>query len=76
MSFDLFEMLAEKDVTPVPADFDRLVHERVNHSLIGVHVLEFVFQAIPYALVHFVQGVIGLVGLTLSGGFPRDRNEL
>jgi len=73
MKFDLFEMLAEKDVPPVPADLDRHVHDRVNDSLIGIHILEFVFQAIPYALMHFVQGLIGLVGFTLSGGFPHDR---
>ena len=75
MSFDLFELLAEKDVPPVPADFDRQVHSRVNDSLIAVHVTEFVFQVVPYAILHFVQAVIGLVGFTLAGEFPHDRGD-
>lgn len=75
MKFDLFEMLAEKDVPPVPTDFDRQVHARVNDSLIGIHVLEFVFQAVPYAMLNFAQALIGLFGFTLSGGFPHDRSD-
>jgi len=75
MKFDIFEQLAEHDVPPVPVDFDRQIHHRVNDSLLGVHVLEFVFQVIPYAVMHFGQAVIGLLAVTLSGGFPRDRGD-
>ena len=75
MSFDIFEQLAQHDVPPMPTDFDRQVHHRVNDSLLGVHVTEFVFQVMPYALLHFAQAVMGLAMLTLSGGFPQDRGD-
>jgi hypothetical protein len=75
MSFDLFEQLAERDIPPVPADFDRQVHTRLNDSLLGVHLTEFVFQVVPYAFWHFSQATIGLFVLTLSGGFPHDRSD-
>jgi hypothetical protein len=75
MNFDLFELLAEKDVPPVPANFDREVHSRVNDSLLAMQVMEFLFQVVPYALLHFGQGVIGLVGFTLAGGFPHDSRD-
>ena len=75
MDFDLFEKLAEKDVPPVPVDFDRQVHVRVNDSLLGVHITEFLCQVVPYALGHFLQATIGLLVLTLCGGFPHDRGD-
>ncbi|MES1213806.1 MAG: hypothetical protein ABUL64_04390 [Singulisphaera sp.] len=78
MKFDIFEQLAEiaeRDVPPVPSDFDRQVHERVNDTLFSVHLTEFLFQVIPYAILHFGQAVIGLAALTLSGGFPQDRGD-
>ncbi|HVU85870.1 MAG TPA: hypothetical protein VHD36_01015 [Pirellulales bacterium] len=75
MTFDIFEQLAEKDVPPVPSNFDRQVHDRVNNSLFGVHITEFLFQVVPYAILHFGQAVIGLAALTLSGVFPQDRGD-
>ena len=75
MTFDIFEQLAEKDVPPVPSDFDRQVHERVNNNLFGMHITEFLFQVVPYAILHFGQAVVGLAALTLSGGFPQDRGD-
>ncbi len=75
MSFDLFDKLADHDVPPVPADLERGIHDRVNNSLLGVHVTEFLFQAVPYAALHFLLAVIGLLGLTLAGRFPSDRSD-
>ncbi|MBI2826243.1 MAG: hypothetical protein HYX69_16300 [Planctomycetia bacterium] len=75
MIHDLFERLADNDVPPVPVDFDQHVHDRVNHSLLGVHMMEFVFQVVPYAFLHLLGGLIGLVGVTLSGEFPNDRGD-
>jgi len=75
MNFDLFEQLAEDDVPPVPADFDRKVHARVNDSLLSVHLTEFVFRVVPYALGHFAQATIGLLIFTLCGRFPHDRGN-
>ncbi len=59
MEFDLFERLAEQDVPPVPSNLDRQVHDRVNVSLLGVHLMEFAFQVLPFAFLHFFQAVIG-----------------
>ena len=75
MSIDIFEQLADRDVPPVPADLDRRIHVRVNDTLLGVHLTEFVFQVLPYAVLHFAQAVVGLLILTLSGGFPHDRGD-
>lgn len=75
MIHDLFERLADSNVPPVPADFDKHVHDRVNDTLLGVHLLEVVCQVVPYAFVQFLEGLIGLVGITLSGEFPNDRGD-
>ena len=75
MKFDIFEQLSEHEVPPIPVELDRQIHHRVNDSLLGVHVLEFVFQVIPYAALHFGQAIVGLLAVTLSGSFPHDRGD-
>lgn len=72
MTNDLLERLAESEIPPVPADFDREVHERVNDALMLGHFAEFGLRVLPYALVHMAQALIGLLTLTLSGRFPAD----
>jgi len=70
---DWFEQLAEQEVPPVPVDFDRGVHQRVNESLLGVHYLEFACRAAPYALLHFAIAMLGALRYSLTGEFPNDR---
>jgi len=72
MTNDLLERLAESEIPPLPADFDREVHDRVNDALMFAHFAEFGLRVLPYALVHMAQALIGLLTLTLSGRFPAD----
>lgn len=67
MANDLFAELAEVPVPPLPADFDSVVHRRVNRSLIAMHVLDFVVHGLPWAMLQFGKGVIGLMVFTLTG---------
>lgn len=70
MTHDLLERLAESEVPPLPADFDRSVHQRLNQALLVGHFVELAFRTLPYALIHFGQGLLGAVSFTLSGKFP------
>ena len=70
MNHDLLERLAESEVPPLPADFDRSVHQRLNQALLVGQFVELFFRTLPYALAHFALGVLGAVIFTLSGQFP------
>lgn len=70
MNHNLLERLAESEVPPLPADFDRSVHQRLNQALLVGQFVELFFRTLPYALAHFALGVLGAVAFTLSGRFP------
>ncbi len=67
---DLWETLSTTDVPPLPAEFDREVHHRLNDRLLWSQIAELVFAVLPYALIHLAQGVCGLLLFTWSGRFP------
>lgn len=73
MNHDILDRLAESEVPPLPAHFDRSVHQRLNQVLLVGQAAELLFRTLPYALAHFAQGVIGAVVFTLSGQFPVSR---
>jgi len=73
MSDDLFELLAETPVPPVPLALSQGVHRRLNRALVVLHLVEFVVCVLPYGLLHFARGVVGCVMLTVSGRYPDDR---
>lgn len=75
MTPDWIEQLAEQEVPPMPVDFDRGLHQKVNDSLLGVHYLELVCRAAPYALLHFAIAMIGALRFSLTGEFPNDRSD-
>jgi hypothetical protein len=77
MSSDLIERLADSPVPPLPAEFERGVHERLNRALVIGQMLEFALRAIPYACIHFAKAVAGWIVLSVSGNFPKrqDQNE-
>lgn len=72
MNQDLLERLRETEIPPVPADFDRDVHQRVNDALLLAHVAELGLRVLPYAFVHMAQALFGWISLTFSGRFPTD----
>ena len=73
MASDLLERLAHDDVPPPPATFDRDVHERVNHTLAALHVIEFGLRVLPYALTHFLRAVGGLIGFSVTGQYRKTK---
>ena len=78
METDFLDRLAEHEVPPLPESFERQVHERVNHALVVLHVLDLAVRGLPWAMLCFGRAVIGLVMMTLSGRFespPRERDS-
>jgi len=73
MSDDLFDLLAETPVPPVPPALSQGVHRRLNRALVVLHLVEFVLCVLPYGLLHFARGVVGWMVHTVSGRFPDDR---
>jgi hypothetical protein len=66
MATDLFEQLSTTSVPPVPEDFNRTLHDRVNHNLLALHLFDFVVKAMPFALVHAMEAVVFWFVLTLA----------
>lgn len=82
MNSDHFlDQLAEWEVPPTPAHFDERLHERVNHWLIALQLIDFAVRAVPWALGHFAQALGGALRYSLTGHFdnpprPRDRRRM
>jgi hypothetical protein len=72
---DFFEQLAETEIPPPPAGFDRQLHQRVNRSLLMVQLMDLVFGALPWAVGHMARAFIGLVTLTITGKFETNPNK-
>ncbi|HVX14404.1 MAG TPA: hypothetical protein VHC22_24670 [Pirellulales bacterium] len=74
MNDDLLERLAETTVPPLPADFDRAVHQRLNRTLVVGHLIDFAVVALPMALAEFARAVAAAALYTLSGRYPATNN--
>jgi hypothetical protein len=72
---DFFEQLAEAEIPPPPAGFDRQLHERVNRSLLLVQLMDLVFGALPWAAMHLARSLLGFITLTVSGKFEARRGK-
>jgi hypothetical protein len=70
MSHDLLEQLSGTAVPPLPDDFDRAVHQRLNRTLVAGQLIEFVCVALPVALAEFVRATVAAALYTLSGRYP------
>ena len=75
MATDLLEQLAKAEIPPVPETLDRQVHQRLNYTLLVLHVLDFMVRAVPYALLHFCRAVVGMVGYSLTSKFELQRDS-
>lgn len=75
MPYDVFDQLAETEVPPIPADFDRSIHQRLNRVLLAIHLIDLGTRGILYAMTHFGSAVIGLLTLTFSGRYSTDRRD-
>jgi hypothetical protein len=70
MTHDLLEQLAQTGVPPLPADFDRSVHQRLNRTLFVSQLVELVCVALPCGLAEFAQAVAAAAVYTSSGRYP------
>jgi len=75
MAGDLFERLADAEVPPMPDNFDREVHQRLNKALLVVHFAELATKGMAFAAAHFLAATWGLLIFTLSGRFGPDRRD-
>jgi len=72
MAFDIFDDLAESPIPPPPAEFDTLVHKRLNRRIVAGQMADLVLRGMPYALAHFAQAVAGAVRFTVFGDYKDD----
>jgi hypothetical protein len=70
MTHDLLEQLAETTVPPLPADFDRSVHQRLNRTLVVGQLVEFVCVALPCSLAELARAMVAAAVYTSSGRYP------
>jgi hypothetical protein len=76
MPRDVFEQLADAPVPPMPAAFDRALHDRLNRRLLVGQVLDLGLRGVGFTLGHFMRAVLGFFVLTVSGDFePRGKEE-
>ncbi len=79
MASNLLEQLAETEVPTLPADFDRKVHRRLNHRLLLGHLADLAMHGLPFAFMHFLTALVGLVTFSLTGHYAnkasRDRRD-
>ncbi len=73
MSKNLLDQLAAREIPPLPEEFDRQIHERLNANLLVTHLADLLLRALPWACVHFGCTVIGAIGFTLTGKYPSPR---
>jgi hypothetical protein len=72
MPRDFLEELAEAPVPPLPATFDRALHERLNRRIVAGLILDLGLRGIGYSLWHFARALAGFFVLTVSGKFDGD----
>jgi hypothetical protein len=75
MQRDFLEELAEAPVPPVPATFNRALHERLNRRLLAGHILDLAMRGMGYTLAHFTRAAGGFFMYTVSGKFEREGKD-
>ena len=77
MPRDLLEELADTPLPPVPATFNRALHDRLNRRLLAGHLIDLGLRGTGYTLSHFARAMAGLFTFTLTGKFePSTRKDL
>jgi hypothetical protein len=70
---DPWEQLAAVEIPPLPENFTGDVHQRLNKTILAMHLLELGMGAAAFACRHFAQALMGLVLFTFSGRFEAER---
>jgi hypothetical protein len=71
---DILLQLAEKDVPPVPEEFDVRVHERLNSTLLLIQILELTWSMLPRAMFAMLRSVMHLMLFTIFGQHVADED--
>ena len=66
MKRDVLEKLADTTVPPVPPEFDRSIHDRLNTVLVVEHLFDLALRGVPYAIGHFAEAVGALIAASLG----------
>lgn len=64
-----FDQLAETEVPPPPEHLAEAVHQRLNRTLVVLHVFELFLRALPSVLLLFAKPVVAFFKYTLTGRF-------
>lgn len=75
MAEDPLRQLAQLEVPPLPEDFDRQLHQKINHGLLLTHLFDLLIRGLPFAVMCFSQAFMGLVMYSLSGRYSRPQNR-
>lgn len=76
MPRDVLQELAEAPVPPLPATFNRALHERLNRRLLVGQMLDLGLHGMVFTLAHFARALVGFFTLTVSGKFePGGKDE-
>jgi hypothetical protein len=70
---DFLEELAQAPVPPMPAAFDRGLHERLNRRLLAGHMLDLGCRVMPQALAQFAQALSRFAAYTITGRDDRQQ---
>jgi hypothetical protein len=77
MATNLFDRLADLEVPPPPAQFDKQLHERVNRSLVVSQMVDLAVNGLPWALLHFGRAFVAFIAFTLTGRYETtNRRDL
>ena len=75
MASNLLDRLGEMDVPPVPVNFHREVHRRLNLRLMLAQFLDLALRGAPSVMLEFARPVVGLIVHTLAGRYELDRGD-
>ena len=74
MANNLLEQLTHDTVPPLPEDFERQVHQRLNKRLLIDHLADLLLRALPVVALQFGRAVFGLMVFTHSGRYRLDHH--
>lgn len=67
MTRNLLDELARREIPPPPRNLSSEVHRRINSRLVFRHIVDFVVYGLAYALLHFLQALLGASWFTITG---------
>ncbi len=72
MKRDVLKQLADTVIPPVPPEFDRSVHDRLNTVLIVEHLFDLLLRGVPFTVAHFAEAFGDLIATSLGGARGKE----